>query len=219
VVQVDIKLSGLPLSLVKEAISRARKARLEILEEMLKVIAKPRAKVSPHAPKVVMLQIPVESIGSLIGPGGKTIKGLIEETGCLIDVEDDGKVSITGSTEESAAKASEKIDGLTREVEAGEEFVGTVKRVESFGAFVEFLPGREGMIHVSKIGTGFIKDVTEVLKVGQEVKVKLDEVDERGRNNLSLIEPKIQGTAQPSRPPRPQRFFPDRNKRSRFPSY
>ncbi|MFH1705470.1 MAG: polyribonucleotide nucleotidyltransferase [Patescibacteria group bacterium] len=196
-VQVDIKNDGLPLPLVKEAIDRAKKARLEILDKMLAVIAEPRKNISQYAPKVATIKIPVETIGSLIGPGGKNIRRLMEETGCNIDVEDDGLITVSGDGQALLEKAISQIDGQTRKVEPGETFSGIVKRLESFGAFVEFLPGREGLVHVSRMGTGFIKDAQEVLKLGQEVEVKLDKIDNQGRYDLTLISPKIEGTARP----------------------
>lgn len=206
-VQLDIKIGGLSLDLVKEAIEEGRKARLKILEAMLKVIPQPRAKVSQYAPKVATLHIPIEMIGELIGPGGRTIRKLIEETDCLIDVEDDGQVSIIGEEEEAVAKAIEKIEGLTRKPEPGEIFEGTVTRTEPFGVFVEFLPGKEGLVHVSRMGT-YVKDASRVLERGQRVKVKLYEIDERGRHNLQLIEPKIKEAVRPSRfDPRERRRF------------
>jgi len=194
-VQVDIKLEGLPLAVVKEAIEKAKTARLEILEKMLAVIDKPREAVSQYAPKVAMVKIPVEKIGEIIGPGGKNIRRLMEESGCSIDIEDDGSVSISGLTEESVKGMVERIQASTRQFVAGEEFDGVVKRVEPFGAFVEFLPGKEGLVHVSRMGEGYIKSAVDVLKVGQSVKVKLNEVDAQGRYNLTLISPIIQGVS------------------------
>lgn len=188
-IQVDIKLQGLSLEIVRAAIAQARQARLEILKEMLQVIPEPRAKVSQYAPKVAVLHVPSETIGNLIGPGGRTIRRLIDETDCLIEVEDDGTVSITGVTEASVAEAIEKIEALTRQVKVGEEFDGVVKRVEPFGAFVEFLPGKEGLVHVSRLGSGFIKSAAEVLKVGDKIKVRVREIDDLGRVNLAPVNP------------------------------
>jgi len=190
-IQVDIKTHGLSLDVVKDALVRAEEAYLPILEKMMEVIAEPRKKVSEHAPKIVMVQIPPKKIGDLIGPGGKTIKRLIDETNCAINVDDDGTVSITGIQEEEVAEAVEKVKALTREVEVGEEFEGEVKRVESFGAFVEFLPGKQGMVHVSKMSDRFIEDAQKVLEPGQEVKVKLIKIDNRGRYDLKLLDPQV----------------------------
>ena len=199
-IQVDIKIKGLTLDLVKEAVERAREARLKILGAMSKVISKPRNKVSQYAPKVATLHIPQEVIGTLIGPGGKTIRRITEETEATVDVDDDGVVSITGLTENSVATAIEKIKALTHQVTVGEEFEGTVKRVEPFGAFVEFLPGKEGLVHVSRMGKGFIKSALGVLEIGQKVKVKVVEIDSSGRVKLSLLFPVIEGESRPSQP-------------------
>ncbi len=190
-IQLDTKTTGLNLKIIKESLSRAIKANNLILTEIKKVISKPRQKVSEHAPKIVMIQISPNKIGDLIGPGGKTIKRLIEETNCSINVEDDGTVSITGIQEEEVNQAVDKIKAITREVEAGEEFEGKVKRVEPFGAFVEFLPGKQGLVHVSKISDQYIENVEDVLEVGQKVRVKLTEIDKQGRYNLRLLEPKV----------------------------
>jgi len=196
-VQVDIKIGGLPLKLINEAVKRAREARLKILKEMLEVIPKTRDKISQYAPKVAMVHILPETIGTLIGPGGKVIRRIMEETETIIDVSDDGAVSITGISEESVAAAAEKIKALTHRVSVGEKFEGTVKRVEPFGAFVEFLPGKEGLVHVSRMGKGFIKSAIDVLKVGQKVKVKVCEIDNLGRIKLSLLFPVIEGDSRP----------------------
>jgi polyribonucleotide nucleotidyltransferase len=190
-IQLDIKTDGLKLEIIKEAFSRAEEANKLILKEMNQVISEPRKKVSEYAPKIVMVQIPPKKIGDLIGPGGKTIKRLIEETNCAINVEDDGTVSITGVNEDEVKQAVERVKALTREVEAGEEFEGEVKRVEPFGAFVEFLPGKQGLVHVSKISDRYIEDAQKVLEPGQKVKVKLIKIDDRGRYDLNLLEPKI----------------------------
>ncbi len=190
-VQVDVKTKGLSLKVVKEAFDRGFEAYSQILDEMAKVISGPRKKVSEYAPKIVMVQIPPKKIGDLIGPGGKTIKRLIDETNCAINVEDDGTVSITGMQEEDVNEAVEKVRAMTREVEVGEELEGEVKRVESFGAFVEFLPGKQGLVHVSNISDRYIEDAQAVLELGQEVKVKLIKIDDRGRYDLKLLEPKV----------------------------
>lgn len=190
-VQVDIKQAGISLEIIKGALERAKKAREMIIDQMRTVIEEPRGKVSEYAPKIVIKQIPVNKIGDLIGPGGKTIKKIIEETGCTIDVDDDGIVTVVGTDREAVKQAVNKVDAITREVNPGEVFKGEVTRVEPFGAFVEFLPGRKGLVHVSKMGKRYIKDAQNVLDVGQEVKVKLKEIDDRGRYNLVLVEPRF----------------------------
>jgi polyribonucleotide nucleotidyltransferase len=206
-VQVDIKTSGLSMDIVEEALEKSLSARLKILDEMKKVIPTPREKVSKHAPKIVIVQIPPKKIGDLIGPGGKTIKRLIAETECSIDVDDDGSVSISGMDEENVQMAVEKVKAMTREVEPGEVFDGVVTRVENFGAFIEFLPGKQGLVHVSKLSKDYIENAQDVLDVGQEAKVRLTEVDDRGRYNLVLLEPKISAPAgQTPRRPRNDRY-------------
>jgi polyribonucleotide nucleotidyltransferase len=185
--QLDVKTLNFTLPILKEALEQAKKARLKVLESMLATIAKPRAKLSIYAPKIKMIKIPVEKIGEIIGPGGKTIKGLIAETGAQIDIEDDGSVNISGVEEESVDKAIEKIQLMTKEVQPGEIYQGEVKRVESFGAFIEILPGRDGMVHVSDMSTGFVKDAHDVVKIGDSVKVRVKEIDDLGRINLSML--------------------------------
>jgi polyribonucleotide nucleotidyltransferase len=130
----------------------------------------------------------VEKIGEVIGPGGRIIKKIIEETGCEVEVQDSGRVNITGVDAEAVARAVAKVENIVKDPEPGEEYEGEVKRIESFGIFVEVLPGKDGLVHVSKIGTGFVKDVGQLFKVGQKVKVKVTEIDDQGRVNLSLVD-------------------------------
>jgi polyribonucleotide nucleotidyltransferase len=185
-IQLDVKIPGLILSEIKEILERARIARLAILEKMLATLPTSRAEVSVYAPKIEQLQIPIDKIGELIGPGGRVIRNIIAQTGTTVDVEDDGTVTISGTEEEAVKRAVEWIEGLTREVVPGEIFEGPVKRILPFGAFVEILPGKEGMVHVSKMGKGYIKSPEEVLSVGQIVKVKVSEIDDQGRINLTM---------------------------------
>ncbi|MEK7559597.1 MAG: S1 RNA-binding domain-containing protein, partial [Patescibacteria group bacterium] len=142
---------------------------------------------SVYAPKIEMVKIPVEKIGELIGPGGKTIKNIIASTGATVDVEDDGSVAISGTDDEAVQKAVEWVKSLTREVQPGEEFEGEVKRILPFGAFVEILPGKEGMVHVSQMSTEFVKNPNDFVSIGQKVKVKVIEIDEQGRINLTML--------------------------------
>lgn len=187
-IQLDVKNDGLTHEQVVEILARGRTARMQILERMLASIPESRKEVSEYAPKIEQIQIPVDKIGEIIGPGGKNIKAIIAQTGADVDVNDDGIVSVSGISEESVKKAVEWITGMTRDVTVGEEFEGTVKRILPFGAFVEYLPGREGMVHVSKMKRGeFIKDPSEVVSLGQTVKVKIDERDQQGRINLSML--------------------------------
>ena len=186
-IQLDVKIPGLTMGQVKETIEKAKTARLFILEKMLSVIPKSRQEVSKYAPKIEMVHIPVEKIGELIGPGGKTIRNIISQTGATVDVEDDGSVAISSTEEEAVRKAVDWVESLTREIKPGEEFEGEVKRILPFGAFVELLPGKEGMVHVSQMSTEFVKNPSDVVSIGQKVKVKVIEIDEQGRINLTML--------------------------------
>lgn len=186
-IQLDVKVPGITLEQIAEVFTRARSARMIILEKMLSVIPQYRQQVSEHAPKIEQIQIPIEKIGEVIGPGGKNIRAIIAQTGANVDVEDDGIVTVSGVSEESVKKATEWIKGITREVTPGEEFEGTVKRILPFGAFVEYLPSKEGMVHVSKMGRGFVKSPEEVVAIGQQVKVRVLEIDQQGRVNLTMV--------------------------------
>ncbi|MBI5045013.1 MAG: polyribonucleotide nucleotidyltransferase [Candidatus Levybacteria bacterium] len=185
-IQLDVKIPGLTDKQIKEIFDRAHDARLNILETMLKALPTSRENISAFAPKIEQLQIPVEKIGELIGPGGKTIKNIIAQTGATVDVEDDGTVTISGVEAEAVKKAIEWVQGLTREVMVGEVFEGPVKRILPFGAFVEILPGKEGMVHVSKMGEGFVNSPEDIVSLGQVVKVKVYEIDDQGRINLTM---------------------------------
>jgi len=186
-IQLDVKIPGLTDEQIEKILERAKTARLQILDIIAKVLPEPRKTLSQYAPKIEMIKIPVEKIGEVIGPGGRVIKAIIAETGATVDVEDDGTVSITGTDAEAVEKALQRVKGLTREVVAGEEFEGPVKRILPFGAFVEFLPSKEGMVHVSQMSTGFVKNPTDVVQIGQVVKVRVMEVDDQGRINLSML--------------------------------
>lgn len=185
-IQLDVKIPGLTDQQVKEILERARSARMTILEKMLSVVPQSRSELSQFAPKIEMVQIPVEKIGELIGPGGKTIKNIIAQTGATVDVEDDGSVTVSGTEEEAVNKALEWVKSLTREVHAGEVFEGPVKRILPFGAFVEILPGKEGMVHVSKMGQGYVNTPEDVVALDQVVKVRVVEIDDQGRINLTM---------------------------------
>ncbi len=186
-VQMDVKNQGIDLALLKKIITQAKDGRLFILKKMMAVMPASRAQISKFAPKIKVLHIPVDKIGEIIGPGGRTIKGLIQETGAAIDVEDDGTVNISAPDKTSVDQAVAKIEGLTREIEAGEVFEGEVKRIQPFGAFVEIMPGKDGLVHVSKMSTRYVADPNEIVKVGDKVQVKVVEIDDRGRINLSMI--------------------------------
>lgn len=215
-IQLDIKIDGLSDEIVKETLEKAKKARMVILEKMLSVISSPRKMLSKYAPKVEVVKIPVDRIGEVIGPGGKMIRQIIASTGATVDVEDDGSVMISGTDQEAVQKAVNWVEGLVKEVKVGEEYDGEVKRILPFGAFVEILPGKEGMVHVSQMATGFVNAPTDVVQLGDKVKVRVIEIDDQRRINLSMLFGEDAKKVQPreSRPggDRPRRPF-DRNKR------
>lgn len=186
-IQLDVKNNGLTSKMIADIFAQAKKARLQILEAMNKVIDRPRKEISKFAPKVVVLTPPIEKIGEIIGPGGKNIRALIAKTQTDINVDDEGKVVISGLDREKVEEAVAHINNMTRQIQPGEEFVGTVKRILQFGAFVEILPGKEGLVHVSKMGKGFVKNPYDVVKIGQKVKVRVYEIDNMGRINLQMI--------------------------------
>jgi polyribonucleotide nucleotidyltransferase len=171
---------------VAEAINQARPARLHILEKMLEAIDKPRDTLSPHAPRLLSFRIDPELIGTVIGPGGRTIKGITERTNTKIDIEDGGIVTIASHDGAAAEEAQRIIEGLTRRVSEGEVFCGAVTRVIPIGAFVEILPGKEGMIHISQLSEARVEKVEDVVNVGDQVTVRVREIDNRGRINLTL---------------------------------
>lgn len=184
-IQLDIKLGGIKSSIIEEALLKARQARQQILEVMNKTLAAPRPELSPYAPRIVSFYIPVDKIREVIGPGGKVINEIIDATGVTIDIEDDGLVMVTSVSAEASQKAVEWIKNLTREVAVGEVFQGKVTRIMNFGAFVEILPRQEGLVHISELSWGYVKNVSDVVKVGDVIPVKVIEIDEQGRINLS----------------------------------
>ena len=186
-IQLDVKIPGLTDEQISQILPRAREARMKILETMHAVISQPRGAISEYAPKIEIVQIPVDKIGEVIGPGGKNIKAIIAQTGAQVDIEDDGTVTVSGISQDSVQKAVDWVSGMTRDVAAGEIFEGTVKRILPFGAFVEYLPGKEGMVHVSKMRQGFVKDPNEVVAIGDIVRVKVEEKDSQGRINLTML--------------------------------
>lgn len=186
-IQLDVKNEGLTEKMISEILTKAKIARMKILEVMNKEIKTARREISQFAPKVVVLSPPADKIGEIIGPGGKNIRALIARTDTDINVTDDGKVTITGIDKVKVDEAVAAIENITRVVEVGEEFEGEIKRILPFGAFVEFLPGKEGMVHVSKMGMGFVKNPADVVKIGQIVKVKVYQIDQQGRINLQMI--------------------------------
>jgi len=185
-IQMDIKVEGLDLQIVKEAMVQAREGRLHILGEMAKALPEPRADLSPYAPRIVTMNISPEKIGDLIGPKGKTIRGIQEETGAEITVDDTGLVTIAAVGGEAMERARQMIQALTAEPIIGEIYEGTVKSTTAFGAFVEIMPGTEGLVHISELKHGRTEKTEDVVKKGDRVKVKLLERDERGRLRLSM---------------------------------
>ncbi len=186
-IQLDVKNNGLTLEMIKDALNGAKTAREHILAKMAEVLPEPRKDLSEYAPRIQTIKIPVEKIGEVIGSGGKTIKSIIATTGAEVDVSDDGTVSISGTDPNGVKEAINWIETLTREIQKGEEFEGTVKRLLGFGAFVELVPGKEGMVHVSEMSTEYVKDPSDVVEIGQKVKVRVKEVDDQGRINLSML--------------------------------
>ena len=184
--QMDMKITGLGMKTVAEAINQARPARLHILAKMLEAIDKPREALSVHAPRLLSFRIDPELIGTVIGPGGRTIKGITERTNTKIDIEDGGVVTIASHDGAAAEEAQRIIEGLTRRVSEGEVFSGAVTRVIPIGAFVEILPGKEGMIHISQLSEARVEKVEDVVNVGDFVTVRVREIDNRGRINLTL---------------------------------
>lgn len=183
--QMDIKISGVSREILWDALMQARAGRLFILDKMAAAISQPREEMSPFAPRIVTITIPSEKIRDVIGPGGKVIRKIVEDTGVEIDIEDDGRVFIASSDEGAAAKAIQIIENLTKDVEVGAIYLGKVKRIMNFGAFVEILPGKEGLVHISKLAHERVGKVEDVVNVGDEVMVKVTEIDRMGRINLS----------------------------------
>ncbi|MCZ8512319.1 polyribonucleotide nucleotidyltransferase [Paenibacillus filicis] len=183
--QMDIKIDGIDRAILTQALEQAKTGRMHILGKMLERITEPKKELSPYAPKIVTMQINPDKIRDVIGAGGKIINKIIEETGVKIDIEQDGRVFIASSNSEMNEKARQIIEGIVREVVVGEIYLGTVKRIEKFGAFVEILPGKEGLVHISQISTERIAKVEDVLKIGDSITVKVTEIDNQGRVNLS----------------------------------
>lgn len=185
--QMDMKIPGLSMEVVAKAIEQALPARKHILEKMLATLEKPRTELSPHAPRLLTIKIDPDLIGLVIGPGGKTVKGITEQTGTKIDIDDDGTVTISSTDGEQAEKAKRLIYNMTRKLNEGEVYLGRVTRIIQIGAFVEVLPGKEGMIHISQLAEGRVGKVEDEVAVGDEVLVKVREIDSKGRLNLTRL--------------------------------
>jgi polyribonucleotide nucleotidyltransferase len=186
-IQLDVKNKGLTDKMIAETLEKARLARLKILEVIEKTIPYPRKELSKYAPKVVVITPPEDKIGDIIGPGGKTIRSLIAKTGVDITIDDEGKVNISGLDKEKVEEAASLIKNMVREVTVGEVFVGEVKKLFPFGFLVELFPGKEGLVHVSQMGMGFVKNPARFVKIGQKVKVRVYQIDNQGRINLQLL--------------------------------
>jgi len=188
--QMDIKVKGISFEVLEKALSQAKVARLEIMEVMLKAIPEPRKELSKYAPKIVQFEIPTDKIGEVIGPGGKNIKLIMSETGAQVDIDDStgvGKVTVSGIDPAGMTKAVTWIKGMTHDAETGEEYDGKVTRVEAYGCFVEFLPGKQGLVHVSRMSKDYVQDATSLVKEGDTVHVYVKGVDDMGRTDLSMV--------------------------------
>lgn len=184
-IQMDIKIDGINKEIFKQALAQAKRGREHIMGIMLDCISEPRKELSKYAPKITTIHVDPEKISKIIGPGGKTIKKIVEETGAKIDIEEDGRVYIAAVNSKEAAKAIDMINGITAEAEVGKVYTGKVTRLMAFGAFVEILPGKEGLVHISQLSTERVNKVEDVVSVGDEIVVKVTEIDQKGRINLS----------------------------------
>jgi len=222
-IQLDIKLTGIPRAVFEQTFVKAREARFKILDVMNTTIPAPRTEMSKYAPRMYKLKIDPDKIGAVIGSGGKTIRTITEETKTTIDIEQDGTVVIGSTDEASARKAIEIIEGLTKDVEVGTVYTGKVTRILSFGALVEILPGKEGMVHISELAPYRVNAVEDIIKVGDEVTVNVIRVEEGGKIGLSrkaVFEPENAGgeNRPPSSPPHsPSHHGPPRGDRESRP--
>ena len=198
--QMDVKVKGISFEILEKALAQAKTGRLFILGKMVAVQPTPNPKISKFAPKISVVQIDPEKIGGIIGPGGKIIRRIIAETGAQVDVEDDGMVTISGTDEAGVQKAIDWVKGLTEEAEIGKEYDGEIVRIVPFGVFVNILPGKDGLVHISKLATGYLNHPEDVVKEGDKLKVKVAEVDDQGRINLVPVTPLVApaGSSQPT---------------------
>ena len=212
-IQVDIKNDGLTQAVIKDAFTMTRKGRLQIINEvMAPAISASREELAEFAPKIIQTKVPVDKIGEVIGKGGKTINEIIERTGATIEIDDDGTVFISGLDINAMEEAKLIVEGIVTEPEAGQVYEGQVTRIENYGAFVEYLPSKEGLVHISKISWDRVNDVNDVLSIGDIVKVKIMDIDDRGRVDLSIrdLTEKPEGLAEES----PRNDRNDRNHRN-----
>ncbi len=185
VLQMDIKVSGLSMDVMRQALEQARKGRFEILDKMHEATAPPRGDISKHAPRIITVRIPTEKIRDIIGPGGKMIRSIVERTGVKIDVEDDGRVNIASSDGEASAKAIAIIQELTATPEVDKTYLGRVERITDFGAFIEIMPGCDGLLHVSEMANYRVNDVRDEVREGEQIEVKVVNIDPSGKVRLS----------------------------------
>src|SRR5690625_3248349 len=185
VLQMDIKIDGLYKEIVEESLEQAKTGRLHILESMLQTIREPKEHLSEYAPKIITMKIDPDKIRDVIGPSGKQINQIIEETGVKIDIEQDGTVFIGSTEQDMNDKAKKIIEDLVKEVEVGQIYLGTVKRIEKFGAFVELFKGKDGLVHISQLQDKRTNKVEDVVSIGDKIMVKVKEIDQQGRVNLS----------------------------------
>jgi polyribonucleotide nucleotidyltransferase len=197
-IQMDIKIDGVTPDLMRRAIHQAKDARMVVLDKMGAVIDKPRDEISPHAPRIYEIKISPSKIKDLIGPRGKTVQGIQEETGVTIDIEDDGRVELSSFNAEAANKAEEMILSITAIPEAGKEYAGKVTRITGFGAFIEIIPGQDGLLHISQMGDGYVRQVEDVMNIGDEVAVRVIEIDDQGRVDLTLASNPVAGDSSSS---------------------
>jgi polyribonucleotide nucleotidyltransferase len=186
--QMDIKIAGVTSEIMSKALSQAKEGRMHILGIMEETLKVPRSEISQYAPKILTLKVDEDKIGAVIGTGGKTIKGIAEQTGAELNIDNDGTVTIYGKNAESATKAFDLVKSIVEEPEVGRIYQGTVKRIMDFGAFIEILPGKEGLCHISKLSRQRVNNVNDVLTMNQSIPVKLLEVDRMGRLNLSYVD-------------------------------
>ncbi len=210
-IQMDIKIKGIDEQILRQALAQAYDGRMHILGKMLEVLPAPRENLSKYAPKIVHFMINPEKIGEVVGPRGKTINKIIEDTGVKIDIEDDGSVFIATEDDEAAKKARRIIEGIAKELQVGDVFTGKVVRIMSFGAFVEYAPGKDGMIHISKLANERVEKVEDVVNIGDELEVRVGEIDSQGRVNLVRNDIEYDDDSMPVR--RPPRAGGDRDRR------
>jgi polyribonucleotide nucleotidyltransferase len=220
--QMDLKLTGVRRDVMAAALEQARAGRLHILDQMERILGRPRTDLSNFAPRLFTLQIPKEKIRDVIGPGGKTVRSIVEETGCEIEIENDGRVVVASPDGAAARRAISMIERLTEVPEIGKVYTGTVRRVEAYGAFAEILPGQDGLIHISELAPYRVRETTDVVKEGDEIQVKVIDIDDTGRIRLSrkavIVEApdydpaKYEGMGEPASEPgsRPERGDRDR---------